>query len=562
LKTFGQQLYGVIPAPQPPQLFGRELHSDNGDYVDIVFTAVRPAQNVLERLSQMATFGLAAVAGNHDRFEARAWIRGEKQFDLEERSLRIGSFLLIGLAGEIEAKHHSQLEPSLGVGLPIETPSNTPIYRAQGDIFETEAYDEILFEEEASRLLRLAQRRMRARDKIVVVSHTPPKKALDGTWPGVMVNDSHDIGSSSLRNAVMKNNAICAVICGHVHHCGGNQMKLNDAIIVNVSSHNDPFARAHAAWITLATDGKAVAEIVTLPSLAESHLVKSVSMEVIQEVLGLRSKAAVASLIEVAQKNPKKLFENLESLSRIKNEYGVTWPMVLTAYELGVKMPEDLNEVIFQKLIAMARGIDRIHLQHAHTKWKRRTLTEKPYLISHPPAEILTGAIAFDTEYYHDSDEASTKAVLFGFMDLRTSQIKQFWGWQKREAIAYLKTLGDRALIHWSGEDRRLLEDELSWFRHDPINLCTFIRKALVAKVDGNSLHDIDDAICGKRPQKALAVGAIDGMSKATIAWSIGASRGHGSQTERTQLMTENKADLLALGRVIRLLPRLPIRKS
>jgi len=161
-----------------------------------------------------------------------------------------------------------------------------------------------------------------ARDKkLLVVSHSPPRGVLDRA----MRFSDEAIGSLALRDFLEENNNVALVICGHVHKCGGKCERINDTVVVNVSSHDDAFSKANIAWILLDEVGN-VAEIkwFKLPSLIETILREYSGEEKLphlQEEVGL-SRNEATLLTEAHEKYGNKLIDDIQDLASLKFRYG------------------------------------------------------------------------------------------------------------------------------------------------------------------------------------------------------------------------------------------------
>lgn len=93
-----------------------------------------------------------------------------------------------------------------------------------------------------------------AKKKLVIVSHTPPFKILDrGIRFASNEEGTHNIGSEALRE-YMDNNDVALIICGHCHSNGGRYETVNNTVIANVSSHDNPGAFGNICVIELTSE--------------------------------------------------------------------------------------------------------------------------------------------------------------------------------------------------------------------------------------------------------------------------------------------------------------------
>jgi len=65
--------------------------------------------------------------------------------------------------------------------------------------------------------LEFAQKMLKHNEKLIIVSHTPPRGVLDRA----IRFGKEAIGSLALKDFVEEEKRTCLVICGHVHNCGG-----------------------------------------------------------------------------------------------------------------------------------------------------------------------------------------------------------------------------------------------------------------------------------------------------------------------------------------------------
>jgi Icc-related predicted phosphoesterase len=183
-----------------------DLHPDVIVYAgdDVARFRDNAGKNDFERLAALSRYGLVAVIGNDDGPSAFRHITGEKVYDAHRVTVLIGNVAIIGQEGA----------PANNECLPI----GDPLYS----------------EPQISRHLRDRAARLGPSDQIVVVSHAPPHDVLDHS---IRHSDSH-IGSKALSAFVRCDQRVQLVICGHSHLNGGKWDRLDQAVVMNVASHD------------------------------------------------------------------------------------------------------------------------------------------------------------------------------------------------------------------------------------------------------------------------------------------------------------------------------------
>jgi Icc-related predicted phosphoesterase len=206
---------------------------------DVARFRAKADQNDFERLAALSRYGLVAVIGNDDGPSACEHITGIGVYDVHRVTVLIGDIAIIGLEGA----------PSNDTCLPI----GKPLY--------TEA--------QIARHLRDRTAHLTGRNQIIIASHAPPYNVLDHS---IRHGDSH-IGSKALSAFVRRDQRVQLVICGHSHRNGGRWDFLEQAVVVNVASHDgvkdpirvglyemgrrdkDPIARHPVLWEVTRHDG-------------------------------------------------------------------------------------------------------------------------------------------------------------------------------------------------------------------------------------------------------------------------------------------------------------------
>jgi Icc-related predicted phosphoesterase len=493
--------------------------AENKGYIYYYVVMDQPKRNFFEELACNARYGLVAVIGNDDEAIARLRIRGEKVYNLHDTWLRIGSFLLIGLEGST-----SGLGPS---GIYLE-----------GDV---------------KLILELAQGMLRTQqDRLIIISHTPPRGVLDRA----MRFGDEAIGSMALRDFLEECDNVTLVICGHVHRCGGKYEKLDNVTVANVSSHDSPFDRANLAWIVLDETGVLEVKMMTLPSPVERIFMKESEGNWLR---ALQNKAQLSIneaklFIDAFRKYNKRIFDDLPELASLKFRYGFSWGNVFKLYSYDIKSPDQINESIFKEILNQSHGLDKMHLKRAYAKIRRELEKGKIYLINPIPISADDNIIVFDTEY-------SEAGVLYGFLDLSSGDLKQFWFNEKKRAMEYLKTKKDSLFVHWGGNDKKLLREELNC-NADTLNLLYHFQISFVAPISSTSLRDVHDALCGHKEDEwwKFSFYEMDGLYKFELCNHI--LRNPDDEKTRKELADANKADLIALGSIIKKLQKLPVLSS
>ena len=162
--------------------------------------------NYFEQLAALTRYGLCAVAGNDDVPKQRTLISGRKVYDVHRRPVLLGDYCILGLEGAPD-------RPGIGIG-------------------------HLLHSERAIAEHLRAGARIAGRRRVVLVSHAPPYDCLDTALRfGV-----RRIGSKALASWLKvrrSSRGIAAVVCGHVHRCGGQERRFGKTVVVNVASHDN-----------------------------------------------------------------------------------------------------------------------------------------------------------------------------------------------------------------------------------------------------------------------------------------------------------------------------------
>ena len=165
-------------------------------------------------------------------------------------------------------------------------------------------------------------------------------------------------------------------------------------VIVNVSSHDDPFSRANIAWIIIDEEKRVHVDIKHLSSLVEQIIAEN-GQDVEEKLKGRchLSEAEAQAFISYVRKD-KSIFEHMPSLVEIKFRYGLPWELILMLYKRGVKDATKLNERVLLDIYphdcGKMTGIYRIHWKRAYAKFLGEKSNEI-YLMN--PLPIAEGRI-------------------------------------------------------------------------------------------------------------------------------------------------------------------------
>jgi Icc-related predicted phosphoesterase len=492
-----------------------KLHEDK-QYFYYYVAANQPNCNFFEELAKRAKYGLLAVIGNDQGPVARAWIYGENVYDLHGTLFKVGPFVITGLEGSTD-----------GLG-------------ASGGYLEGDV----------KLRLEFVQSMLKRDERLIIVSHTPPRGVLDRA----LRFGEEAVGSLALRDFMEGEKRVCLVVCGHVHSCGGRYERLNNAVIVNVSSHDDAYARANVALIVVEPNGNVDVKVNKLPSLIEYLLERGTTEEELSERANLKPSQA-AYFIEAAKKYGREMYEHLEGLAHTKFLYGLPWNIVFKFYECGIRRAEDINESVFQNLLTETHGLDRVNLQKAYVQFVRKMKKSGVGLLTPFPLHESGKVIVYDAEYNLE------RGVLYGFLDFNTGEVKQFWFDKVEDAIKYLHDKKEYTFVHYGGKDKSILQQEL---HHDltTFNLLYFVQTSLVAPTDSACLESVHDVLYGHVNDEwwDTYFYGMDGFTKLTLCNQI--LNNPDDLKLREQLAEANKADLIALYRVITKIKELPVMET
>jgi len=481
-----------------------------------------PGKNIFEELGENSRCGVVAVLGNNDFISSKTLINGKNTFDAFSTLIKIGPILIIGIEGE----------PSdIGVGMRLE-----------------------YLESDYKLRLEFIQKFVAKNEFIIIVSHPPPKGILDRA----IRFGERSIGSVALRDYIEEDPRVGLVICGHVHNQGGKFEVLNNTTVVNVSSQDTPFDKANVAWITIDEDKKVHVKIEKLPSLIEQIFKedrRTIKENLINKVN--LSKSEADWFLNFAKTKGTEFFEDLPNLKSIKINLGIPWQVTLLLYEKGIKEISQIQEKTFTDMYQYIPPLYRMHWKRAYAKFKRERSNEV-HLMNQLPINT-DKAIIFDTEYSPEKG----KGVLYGFLDTSENEIKQFWLNEKPAAFEYVRSKAQQGYIfvHWGGADRKLLREEL---RIDAqiFNLLYFCQISLVAPIKTFALEEVYDTLNGHNNEEwwNKYFYSMDGLIKASLCNKILESPNE--DAPRKTLSEANKADILALGKILKALQKLPVKPS
>ena len=151
------------------------------------------AENIL-RLIENVNSNIAAVHGNWDGPDILALLEA-KNYSLHGKGKTIGETGFFGVGGS------------------SPTPMNTPTEYS---------------EEELTDILAAGYSEVADAERIIMVSHTPPRKTRDRTFLGIRG------GSQSVRNMI-EGNRVDLCLCGHRHEAAGTE-RVGDCTVANPGS--------------------------------------------------------------------------------------------------------------------------------------------------------------------------------------------------------------------------------------------------------------------------------------------------------------------------------------
>ncbi|MEM1845524.1 MAG: metallophosphoesterase [Desulfurococcaceae archaeon] len=468
--------------------------------------------NYFEELARETRYGLGAVRGN-DSLLAGRYIKGKKVYNLQYIWLRVGSYLIIGL---------EDAPAEYGTGSYIEAD-----YRIR---------------------LELAKNMLRRGERLIVVSHAPPYGILDSA----MRFGERSIGSIALREFIEEFDKVALVICGHVHRCGGKYEKIRNVTVVNVSSHDDYYSRANIAWIVI--NGESInIEFWKLASpigQVLKEMDRSQWINVFIERFGMSSTEAQL-FINMYERFGDRFLEDLEDLAKLKFRYRFTWDNVFRFYNYGVKYPEQITDEIYRKVLSESKFPHNINIRLAYV----RLIGERKkglYLLKPPPFSSEDKLVVFDIEYIPGGP-----TVLYGFLDLSSYEIKQFWYYEQNELSNYLEQWENTVFIHWGGEDKRRLHSIKINAR--VVDLLWFVRFSLITEpLAAYTLKNVHDTLCTCEDHKwwDKMPYILDGFFKLAVCERVLRT----GDPEDMRLLSEiNKIDLLALACVVKRILKIPV---
>lgn len=471
----------------------------------------RGDRNLFEELARESRYGLAAVIGNSDMNIDRLRISGDKVYELHSTLLKIGSFLIAGLEGTI----------------------------GEGIVGGFGRYGECDYRFRLEYIRSLAGQG----DKLVLVTHTPPRGILDRA----MRYGERSVGSVALREFIEEYEVPLA-ICGHVHRLGGVSEWLGRTRVVNVSSHDFIAEKANIALITLYEDGRSEVEFHKLPSPVELAPPER-RLDMLRRVLGL-SENELYWFRKAYEKHGDRLFKDLDRLAIMKYKYSLTWGATLEMYDMGIRDASQLDNATIEAVRKRLKWVHLISFERALPKILRER-TGEICLLNPPPFDPNDRIIIVDTEYYVEPG-AGVKPVLVGFIDTSAGEIQQFWFDEIDRLLEFLDRRKDHLFVHYGGADKKvlrsLIEDKISIRIKD---MLYYIQTSLVAPVSSASLKEVFDALAGHRDDEWWADNFYnaDGFTKLWLCGKI--LKEPEDEEAKKKLLEINKADLLAFKAII-----------
>jgi hypothetical protein len=204
-----------------------------------------------------------------------------------------------------------------------------------------------------------------------------------------------------------------------------------------------------------------------------------------------------------------------------------------------------------------SRGIDKLHLRNAYVRVLREREGGNIRLLNSVPIPPADQVVVFDTEYLTDSGRA--EGVLYGFLDLETGELRQFWFDERSEAQKYLDTKCDKVFVFWGGADRKILHEELK-IQAQTLNLLARVQTSLIAPISSTELREVHDILYGSLKEEKFwkhSFYEMDGILKGALCRRI--LKNPGDVEARRKLADVNKADILALQHVMEKIVQLQI---
>jgi len=526
-------------APKPSTNALIKVTEFNDEFVTGYLQFSLSTSNLFEKLASFSKYGLAAVIGNDEPPYARSMIKGRSVYNVHYTPLKVGNFLILGQEGAVATERFNP---------------GYVIYR-EGDVkFH----------------LTLAAEKKSPSDKIIIVSHTPPQGILDRA----IRFGERSIGSKALRDFIEERGDVALAVCGHVHSCGGRSERLNKALILNVSSHDNHFSRAKVAWITLSPDGTIDVKIDKIPSIVEDILTEE-ELSIESRIESLIGEAGIAKthapeLLDCFIKYGKKFLDAMEDLAHLHFRYGFSWSHLTEMFRRGVTKESDVTEEIISKVAEKFSGIERRNLQQF---WRRfeSMRAESPYLLDEPRFLESSQIMLFDSEY---AVAETNIPVLYGFLNTETGEMKHFWKGEEKRMAAWLKKYLSKNLfiLHYGGDDRKLLcnailetlgPEEMRKIKERFVNLLCFFQTSLVSpKLRSVSLESVFDALHGNRMEDSFwkeNFYMINGMIKNALCHKLLSSNLEDDEVKQ-KILNANKADLLALKEILKCICNLKVK--
>ncbi len=474
--------------------------------------------NLFEELAKRSRYGLIAIVGNDGGILDRDLIYGDRVFNGHRSWVRIGKFFIVGQEGSTD-----------GIG-------------SFGGYLEADVKIR----------LELAREFAEPDAKLIVVSHTPPRGVLDRA----LRFGARSIGSIALRDFIEESSSmIPLVICGHVHKQGGSWDRIDNTIVVNVSSHDSIFAKANIAWITVDENGIVNVNFYKLPSPVEDIFESKPRERWLEELINFigLSRSEAELFIEMFSKYGKSFLEDLDKLANLKFKFGFTWDNVFKLYTHGVISADQINDKIIEKVARNSRYPHNIHLRRAYINLLRERERENIYLLHPLPLGNEEKYIIVDTEY------TPNNVILYGFYDPFLGEVRQFWFNEVNKVIEYVNSRRDHVFIYWGGADKKILNERLG-LNIKTLNLLYYVQIALVAPIESTTLQDVHRILCGFTEDQWWQENFydVDWVDKLYLCNVL--MRNSNDSIAREKLANINRADLLALNCVINKLKNLPVK--
>lgn len=360
----------------------------------------------------------------------------------------------------------------------------------------------------------------------IYLSHLPPKGVLDlSSRFGIK-----HIGSLKLRDSIIKYQPKI-VICGHSHLWGGNITKLNDSIIINVSSHDSSNTDFHYAIID--TNNDFSVNIYTYENDSFNEYYKSIRGYRLLTYKINRIPRSVDTILKYRNNNNKIFFS-----SSVVNRLGTNYIKKIMNYsdqEL-LKLKKDAETFSYGRILGDCNDLETLKkvLSEINTKLKINTnkyldrvlakysinivkkISLNPYLDNIVFLDVETGLSTCNSEDpngFRDCNYFKDKLWLIGTLYHNT--ISQFFYPQQLDE--FKKFISDHnidTIVCWSMYDRPfincILNNAISKKEIRYVNLLARASNSIINNT--YSLHSLYKKIFGSNINNNIINGYISGL--------------------------------------------------